>query len=320
MFRKLTNPFSLLKMKNNYHYINKSLINSVIPSTSIINDQLSITNVISKKRNLRSSVLLLAFSPYLNVIMNKDGEPSETVSKFLTYTEFYDDHAKDISLMDREEKDQLFYGIAAGYQSKFGKLDEELTKKIIRLIIDGDSDVSRKIVYGLCCAALNKEKKMVRIILEILQEVGVDIHRLVKEDIRESLHPGVKKSADYLESILNKQASTADVFNQKERESVLIKLRNGTEVEEALIQPTMQKIERLKKNPFVFDEFFRKCQNPNYPLSDNNIKFIERFGLMRNGVIDEATRNIALAAVENPDLGEIFLHSPIEESSFSYRK
>lgn len=316
MFRKSKSPLSPLfqRAKHTIDYNKASLVLQARQSTTAINNKLLQPSVVSKKRSFRNSTFVLALSPYLTTIMSEDGEPNATVSRLLIDSEFYEDHVNDISSMSREEKDQLFYGIAAGYSSKFGELNEDLTKNIIRLIIDGESEIGLKIVYGLCCAAFHKEEKLVRIILEVLQVAGVDLHSLI-EECRNSTHPSMPKAVNYLESILNLSK------REKERNScVLRKLKNGTEVEEAIILPIMQKLERFKNtNPMVFIIFVKKCQNPNYKLPRNIEGVIKRFGLMESGLIDDNVKNIVLSAVKGIDLDSMSVDDPVEKNTFTHK-
>ena len=95
-----------------------------------------------------------------------------------------------------------------------------------------------------------------------------------------------------------------------------VKLKNGSEVVEGVLNATMLSLDDLlKEDQLAYYELVQKCKNPHHKMFGNTEKIVGRFGLIVAGSIHDTTRNIVISATQDDGLS---LESPVEQG-FAYK-
>ena len=91
----------------------------------------------------------------------------------------------------------------------------------------------------------------------------------------------------------------------------LIKLKNGSEEEKALVVVVMVSLQGLlDKNPILFYELVMKCRDSKHELFGDSGKDLQDLALLQqDGNVHSSVRNIVLSAAQGEDL-DLTLISP----------
>ena len=100
----------------------------------------------------------------------------------------------------------------------------------------------------------------------------------------------------------------------------LVKLKNGTEVNEMTVRVTMFSLESGKFNFMLLYELLEKCKNPHHKMFSNTQQIAEEMGLMLEGTIHDDVKNIILSAVETLGPLSFAVNSPIAQSNVPYNR
>lgn len=92
-----------------------------------------------------------------------------------------------------------------------------------------------------------------------------------------------------------------------------VKLKNGSEAVEVLVETTMISLTSLREeNTIAFFELVQKCRNPQHIMFGDAKEIAQKFGLIEQGKIHDVIKDIILSAVEG-DMLDMKMVDPIAE-------
>lgn len=96
--------------------------------------------------------------------------------------------------------------------------------------------------------------------------------------------------------------------------NIIVKLKNGTEVESYVVTLTMVYLKQLFEGDLAaFKDLVKACREPNFFLSDNTLKIIEHYNLCKDKLITSVVKDIVLSAVQGT-YDKLSLDSPLANS------
>lgn len=92
----------------------------------------------------------------------------------------------------------------------------------------------------------------------------------------------------------------------------LVKLKNGSEGAEGLVNVTLVALDGLmRSNPKALYDLVKKCRNKDYKFLGNNEKVLEEMALLNGGKPHNSIKNIVLSAIKGESL-DMRIVSPIK--------